>query len=950
MPSFSQANSHQINKSAGRLLSCLGILLLLLLCLTAKAEAAPEQIELQLKWHHQFQFAGYYAAQVKGFYQQENLEVNLIEGGIGLPPVRQVLSGAAQYGIGDTDILVARVEGEPIVAIASIFQHSPYVLLSLRDRHINNPGDLIGKRIMLSDGQSAAQFRAVMYKEGIGIDKVEIVPHSWNLGDLINGRVDAISAYATVEPEQLRAMGHEPAILRSQDYGADFYGDTLFTTETEMAQHPERVAAFLRATKKGWAYAYANSYEIATLISQMSSVSQRGITQQMLLAEARDMAPYVLVDVVEPGHMNIGRWEHIAKTLAELGIISKNYDIKGFVYDPADRLESRLLPVIAYASACALALLGMVLMWNLQIRNKVRERTRALQAEIQRREDAESLLRIAGSTAKLGGWTLDVGSGKINWSDEVARIHDMLPGTVPNQEDGIRMFAPEYRPLIIAAVKACMHEGKPYDLELEKITAKGRRIWVRTIGQAVRDANGNITRLQGSFQDISLHKQAEKRIELLAFYDSMTRLPNRQLLLDRLGQRLTASARTHHTGAILFIDLDNFKMLNDTHGHDYGDLLLIEVAKRIVACVRESDTVSRLGGDEFVVIVDELDESMEVAAAQARIVCEKILNSFELPFTLNDYMYHSTATIGIALFNGFSQITVDELLRRADLAMYKAKDSGRNCYRFFDHHMQALISERMQIEEELRSAIAQQQLALYYQPQFDRERGIIGAEALLRWQHPERGLVMPIKFIALAEDSGLILPIGYWVLKTACEQLVKWGASKQTEHLTLSINVSARQCLQADFVEQVMHVIDSTGANPQKLMLELTESILLDNIEDIITKMSALKARGVVFSLDDFGTGYSSLSYLKQLPLEQLKIDRSFVRDVTINSDDASIVRTIISLGLTLDLEVLAEGVETEEQLQFLISEGCHVFQGYLFGKPVPVHDFDAVIHPGSVT
>jgi len=442
-------------------------------------------------------------------------------------------------------------------------------------------------------------------------------------------------------------------------------------------------------------------------------------------------------------------------------------------------------------------------------------------------------------------------------------------------------------------------------------------------------------------RDITQRKQTDIKIQQLAFYDSMTGLPNRQLLIDRLKQRLASSSRSHHSGALLFIDLDNFKSLNDTHGHDVGDMLLVEVARRIVKCVRDSDTVGRLGGDEFVVIINELDENLRDAAVQASTVSEKILLCFKEPFQLNGYVHHTTPSIGVTLFNHDSPTSVDELLRRADLAMYKAKDSGRNTFRFFDLQMEALVRERVALEADLHLGILNEQFVLHFQPQLDQDRRIVGAEALIRWNHPHRGLVMPGHFIQMAEDSGLILQIGDWVLATACKQLLLWAKDAHTANLVLSVNVSPRQYLQADFVDKVTALIELSGADPSKLKLELTESMLVENIEDIIAKMTALKAKGIGFSLDDFGTGYSSLSYLKRLPLDQLKIDQSFVRDIMIDSNDASIVTTIIALGLSLGLEVLAEGVETEEQMQFLLSHGCHAFQGYLFSKPMPVDGFE---------
>lgn len=1209
-----------------------------LLWFSCNAVAAAETITLQLKWHHQFQFAGYYAALNQGYYREENLNVRIVEGGTDAPALQRVLSGAAQYGIGDSDILLARSQGQPVVALASVFQHSPYVLLSLRKTNIQRPEDLVGKRIMLSNNQGATQFKAMMNKHGISLDQVTILPHSWNLQDLISGKVDAMSAYATAEPAHLDEMGYDYAILSNQQYGVDYYGDILFATEREVTRHPERVDAFLRATKKGWAYAFSHQQEMAALIAGMDSVVKRGTTQEMLLTEARLMQPHVLSNVVEFGHMNPERWRVIADSMAELNLIPKDYALQGFIYN-SKVFEQRVLRWVAALFIAALLLLSLIFLWNVQIRRKVKARTAELQEEVQRRHQAENLLKIAGRAAKLGGWIMDVKSGLVTWSDEVAEIHDLPPGYSPTVEEGIALFVPEDREKIKMAVENCKHRGMAYDLELEKYTANGRRIWVRTIGKPVRDEEGNISQLQGSFQDISerksleafkvgqnkileqiasnqplmdimhaavvliesqfpdcmcstmlmdsdgLHlrvgastklpqaylkgidgieigsrsgscgtsayekrcvivsdiaqdplwadyqsaalsfglracwsspiyssqktvlgtfavyhatvhnptkeelefvagcshilgiaiersqaqahlrllesglarlndivmitetvaddsrqqrivfvndafetvtgysradvlgkspdllngintqseellkiyqaltnqlpvhaeliqykksaeeiwleldivpvhaqsgwhthwvavmrditqrKQSDLKIQQLAFYDTMTGLPNRQLLMERLEQRLLASVRNKQSGAVLFIDLDNFKSLNDTHGHDVGDMLLIEVAQRLQNCVRGTDTVSRLGGDEFVVIIDKLDEKPDEASLQVRVVCEKILRSFEAPFVLSHYTHHSTPSIGVALFGQDPTTTVEELLRRADLAMYKAKDSGRNAYRFFDPEMEAFLRERVALESDLHQGILEQQFVLHLQPQFDSARRIVGAEALIRWQHPQRGLVMPAQFIQFAEDSGLILAIGEWVLASACRQLLLWAQHPETKHLTLSVNVSPRQYLQSNFVEQVTQLIKTTSIDPTRLKLELTESILVDNVEEIISKMMALSAMGVGFSLDDFGTGYSSLSYLKRLPLGQLKIDQTFVCDIFNDDKDSSIVHTIINLGQNLGLQVLAEGVETEEQLNFLLARGCELFQGYLFSKPVPVKEFEALLN-----
>jgi len=394
---------------------------------------------------------------------------------------------------------------------------------------------------------------------------------------------------------------------------------------------------------------------------------------------------------------------------------------------------------------------------------------------------------------------------------------------------------------------------------------------------------------------------------------------------------------------LLFIDLDNFKTLNDTLGHDKGDLLLEQVAQRLSTCVREGDTVARLGGDEFVVVLTGLSTSERDAASSAEGVADKILAVLKQIYRLGDIAHQSTASIGVTLFRG-QLATVDDLMKQADLAMYKSKESGRNAAHFFDPHMESVVKERAALQSDLRLALEEQQLVLHYQAQVVGNGCVTGAEVLVRWLHPLRGMVSPAEFIPLAEETGLILPLGHWVLETACRQLAKWASRPAMAHLKLAVNVSARQINQDDFVDEVLTILRETGADPLLLKLELTESLLVNNVEQIIEKMLALKNRGVSFSLDDFGTGYSSLSYLKRLPLNQLKIDQSFVRDVLIDPNDAAIARTIVALAQSLGLGVIAEGVETAAQRDFLNSAGCHAYQGYFFSRPIPVDAFEAFV------
>jgi len=457
---------------------------------------------------------------------------------------------------------------------------------------------------------------------------------------------------------------------------------------------------------------------------------------------------------------------------------------------------------------------------------------------------------------------------------------------------------------------------------------------------AVRDGTGEICNYVAALTDITLSKAASDEIRCLAFYDPLTRLPNRRLLLDRLRQSLAASAMHSRHGALVFIDLDNFKTLNDTLGHNMGDLLLQQAAARLQGCLRQGDTVARLGGDEFVVLLEGMSSDPLEAAAQTEALCGKVLAELNRPYALDGHQCYSTPSLGATLFHNGHPSQPDELLMQADIAMYQAKQAGRNGMRFFDQQMQDSITSRAKLEEALRQAVEQRQFELYYQVQVDHHGRATGAEALIRWIQADGSFVSPASFIPLAEESGLILPIGDWVLETACAQLRQWQAEPSTAHLLLAINVSANQFHQRDFCERVQDTVRRYAIDPSRLKLELTEGVLLENIEETIASMQQLTDMGVQFSLDDFGTGYSSLQYLKRLPLRQLKIDQSFVRDLVSDASDQAIVSTIIAMAHALQLDVIAEGVETQEQRGLLEQLGCRRYQGYLFSRPLPASQF----------
>ncbi|MDB5747549.1 MAG: diguanylate cyclase [Massilia sp.] len=604
----------------------------------------------------------------------------------------------------------------------------------------------------------------------------------------------------------------------------------------------------------------------------------------------------------------------------------------------------RTLTAAQTAALSTLARQVMVVLEYRRLVGSVTDDSARTQSELERDKLYKEKMQLLAFTGE-GIWGVD-SSGRCTFASEAAArmlgyaVHEMVGKSMHELTHYQHANGDPY-PVHDCPIYQTSHTGRPCQRDDEVFWRKnGSAFPVRYLTYPVVES-GSIVGSVVTFTDITQRKAAENEIRHLVFYDSLTGLPNRQLLLDRLQHALAVCVRSRSTGALLFIDLDNFKTLNDTLGHEQGDQLLRQVSARLVASVRNSDTVARLGGDEFVVMVEDLAPNAHEAASEARCVGEQLLAALNLPYLLGGSAHFSSPSIGITLFNA-QDADVGEQLKRGDLAMYQAKAAGRNTLRFFDPDMQTAITTRAALEADMRHGLERNEFLLHYQPQVDANGDPTGAEALVRWRHPRRGLVSPAEFIPLAEETGLILPLGQWVLESACTRLASWGARPETAGLNMAVNVSARQFRHPDFVRQVLAVLERTGANPRRLKLELTEGLLIDNVEETIAKMIALKAQGVGFSLDDFGTGYSSLAYLKRLPLDQLKIDQSFVRDVLAGGNDATIARTIITLGQSLGLAVIAEGVETEAQRDFLAHHHCDAFQGYLFSRPLPADLIDA--------
>ncbi len=552
----------------------------------------------------------------------------------------------------------------------------------------------------------------------------------------------------------------------------------------------------------------------------------------------------------------------------------------------------------------------------------------------------ESKAQLQATLEALPDLLLEVGLDGICHGHHAPRVP--LPGIQVDQPAGRRLqelLPPQASAEVMAALKEANETGRSSGRQFERRYARSKAWFEISVSRKASGAQAD-PRFIVILRNITESKQAADEVEQLAFYDTLTGLPNRRLLVDRIKHAIDAAPGRSRWSALLFLDLDNFKTVNDAHGHDTGDVMLKQVAQRLTACLRRGDTVARLGGDEFVVMLAELHERRLIATSETEAMGAAILEQLNRPYQLGGQQHHSTCSIGVALFDT-ADASLDEVIKQADIAMYYAKTAGGNALRFFETSMQTSITARAALENELHAAVEQRQFVLHYQSQVTSEDRVVAAEVLVRWQHPTRGLLAPGEFIAAAEDTGLIIPLGLWVLETACRQLAAWSEDPRRAHLQLSVNVSARQFRTDDFVKQVARVLERTGADPRQLKLELTESLLQFKVADTIAKMKTLAGMGIQFSMDDFGTGFSSLSYMIQLPLNQIKVDKYFVHGIGLNPKVELVIQTIIGMALNLELQIVAEGVETQAQREFLARHGCHLYQGYLFGKPKALEAYE---------
>jgi diguanylate cyclase (GGDEF)-like protein/PAS domain S-box-containing protein len=1153
----------------------------------SSSEQAREKVILQLKWKHQFQFAGYYAAQQQGFYKKFGLDVEIREHS-GKPPIKVVIDGEAQYAVSSANVLIHRAKGYPVVALAAIYQHSPYALLVRADSGIQQVSDLSGRRVMLGTGTQDAALHAMFKRGGLSEAAYIRLPSSFDANALLTRETDAFNAYVTDQAFLLNEAGVQPRYIKPQDYGIDFYGDVLITNEREISENPRRVEHFRQATLEGWAYALSHVEEIVDLI--LEKYNTQGMSRQHLLFEAESSKQLIKPLLVEIGYMNPERWAHIHAIFIELGLLGPNSHIDGLLYESTTPLPGWLdWGVRHYVVLLVAVLLGigvMLLTVILRMRRLVHRRTVQL-AEKERR------YHTVFNAAPEGLWmidpefkTLDVnerlqalfgydraemlGRTPMEFADaenkqifieqtkriksterrsydvsirhknghnipthfsavtlrrrdnsllasfafvediterkrleaelrageqNLRRLINAQPACVStlDSQGSVLTINPKGLELLQAdSVEQLSGDGlyklidEPYREDFKQLNEsvfdghsrsmtfsvtglKGKKVWLETHAVPIMDTDGRVIEHLGLTQDVTdrlqmemqlfeereflqtvidsisdsvlvidkdLHiqlmnqsvkeilrefgvgevrpkhyfdlpflslateneggpdspvhrvlesgcqasaiqtrpmsasrtdsmrveviaspllnsdgslrgvievarditehlelldevKQQKDDLQHLAHHDSLTNLPNRELFLMRLKQAISKAKRVNMQMAVLFVDLDRFKEINDSLGHEVGDKVLKEVAKRFQVSVREEDLIARLGGDEFTFISEGLEKPQHAA-----MVAQQITKSLESPFEISNQQFFLTASIGISVYPQDGR-SAEMLLRNADAAMYKAKDEGKNTFQYYTADMTEQAFERIFLESSLRRALGENQLVVYYQPQFDTINDqLVGAEALVRWIHPELGIVSPSRFIPLAEDTGLIIPLGKQVLHVACEQMTKWER-QGIRPRRLAINLSVKQISSSDLLSSIQAILADTGCRPDWLEFEVTEGFLMKDPEASVSILQQLRDLGAELAVDDFGTGYSSLAYLKRFPLTRLKIDQSFIRDVPKDPDDIAITRAIIALAKSLNLNVLAEGVECEEQKNFLVEEGCHEAQGYFYGRPV---------------
>ncbi|MCP5018701.1 MAG: EAL domain-containing protein [Ketobacter sp.] len=926
------------------------ILLFFFIAFSASAEEL-KPLTVQLKWQHQFQFAGFYAAVEKGFYRKAGFEVTLKQAAVGVNPIEVVLSGKADYGVANSELLLYHLKGSPVTALAVLIQHSPLVLVSLENSGIYSPQDLIGKRVMFPAGPYGANTLGLLAREGVEASQVKQVPMSFNVDDLVNGQVDAMVGYATDLPYQLNEKGVAFNLIQPRSYGIDFYGDTLFTSRDRVGNKSEEVRLFRNATLAGWRYALEHPQEVIGFLQTRFRSSK---DLEALQFEATAMRKLMAPTLVDLGHMNPGRWQHIGETFAALGMGPQKIDLKGFLYDPNRTAFNERMRQLIWWMVIAAALVGLLLLLLVALNWRLNRKVSAHALELAERKHREISLRLLSKAVENSHSGVLI----IDSSEKVVYAN-------PAFCEQCGLDAPELQSMNLSDVRRYLAlpeidsrcwEG-PAELavpvEVKGRFADGSERWVQVAvspileypdqGVELYKEPAPVSHYVFSCEDITPQKKSQEQMEKLAFYDQLTGLESRLLFKLRLENALARSARDNKMTALMFIDLDLFKKINDHYGHDVGDEVLKAVATRIRQTVRSNDTVARISGDEFTVIVSDIVDHTVV-----RRVAEDILNSLTKAINVAGIEHVVSVSIGIAITPSDAN-DVETLTKHADVAMYQAKKSGRNGVQFFSHSMNEWVKEKKQLEQDMREALSERQFKLVYQPVVELTTGkLVGLEVLLRWQHPVRGSISPEYFIPLAEESGLILPLGKWLaheLIAAMQRISSVGVTG----LMMSINMSPKQVRDDALLRDVSQILQRQGADDFRLLLELTERALRDDGRNDGVNLRRLTELGFKLVVDEFGEGGVSVRMLSELPAEYIKISRQFVQECAYNVASQQAICATLALARCLGIQAIAVGVESLDQVRFLREQGCALGQGHLFSPASELEELLDRFSPDNV-
>lgn len=902
-----------------------------LLALASASANAADRVTLQLKWHHQFQFAGYYAAKALGYYEEAGLDVEIRPVRLDQDPLEAVIGGRAEFGIASTDLLLKREAGHPVVVLASIFQHSPYVLLAMRRNGIETVHDLVDKTVLIDP--FATEIVAYLKAMKVPLDRVRLVQaNDYSYESLLNGRADAYAGYSTNDPFYLERAGASFLSFVPRSAGIDFYGDNLFTTRSQIDRFPDRVEAFRKASLRGWRFAVENPDKVIDLMIERGWGTEAN--REKLRFEAEKIIQIIRPDLVEIGYAHEARWQHVVNTYADLGMLPRDMSLEGFLYGKTPPG----LPIWALWSLGSFLTIALL---SAGVAVYVHRANKRLEFQIDQRERAENAeLKLAGAVYQSLGDALLVtdDNGRIvSVNPALSKMIGQPPQSLIGRGSETLIEAAErvtlMRSIGLGLEAADQWSGLVPILQPDGSSTK-RHLFVR----AIRGESGALIRTCCIFSSMDEGVSEGDTIWDSLHLDPVTSLPNRRLFAQSVQAEIERhrERRASNPLPLLLLDIDRFKEVNDALGHDMGDLVLAETARRLRRCVGDRAPVGRLDGDKFGILLADCEQPSAVETA-----VQAVLTAMATPFNAPQLPFYLSASVGIAQFPKDSE-SVDRLLQLAEQAMFFAKETGRNRRVYFSASMQEAATERARLTNDLRNALEFQELHLEYQPIVALDTGrIVKAEALMRWRHPVEGLISPVKFIPLAERSGLIVPMGRWAFREACRQLALW---RRAHDLKLSINMSPVEIQSEADPSIEIDFLRSIGLSGDAIAVEITESTLVDTTGPAGERLAGLRRAGIALSLDDFGTGYSSLAYLQKMDVGFLKIDRAFVRDLEENPSNRALCSAMISMAHGLGIQVIAEGIETPGQARILLGLGCDYGQGFHFGRPLPAQAFLSVL------